>query len=176
MPCINAEWAIQGDDEPSAFYTASCRLYSSDVIISTMASQITSLRIVYSTVYSGADQRKHQSSASLAFERRIHRWPVNSPHQRPVMRKMFPFDDIIMNIFIKNIVTGNYSNERLILHLNVEINCDFLEHMEFQSLYNHKKKWQTVAGGQCWEKKISFSWWLNHLQLSLYQHSRWVCR
>ena len=33
----------------------------------TMASQITSLTIVYSTVYSDADQRKHQSSASLAF-------------------------------------------------------------------------------------------------------------
>ena len=32
-----------------------------------MASQITSLTIVYSTVYSGAEQRKHQSSASLAF-------------------------------------------------------------------------------------------------------------
>ena len=41
----------------------------------TIASQITSLTIVYSTFYSGADQRKHQSSASLAFVRRIHRWP-----------------------------------------------------------------------------------------------------
>ena len=51
--------------------------------------------IVYSTVYSGADQRKHQSSASLAFVRRIHRWPVNSPHKEPVTRKMFPFDDVI---------------------------------------------------------------------------------
>ena len=38
-----------------------------DVIMGTTASQITSLTIVYSTVYSGADQRKHQSSASLAF-------------------------------------------------------------------------------------------------------------
>ena len=47
--------------------------------MSPMASQITSLTIVYSTVYSGADQRKHQSSASLAFVRGIHRWPVNSP-------------------------------------------------------------------------------------------------
>ena len=44
----------------------------------TMASQITSLPIVYSNVYSGADQRKHQSSASLAIVREIHRWPVNS--------------------------------------------------------------------------------------------------
>ena len=58
--------------------------------------QITSLTVVYSTVYSGADQGKHQSSASLAFVRGIHRSPVNSPHKWPVTRKMFPFDDVIM--------------------------------------------------------------------------------
>ena len=46
----------------------------------TTVSQITSLTIVYSTVYSGADQRKHQSYASMAFVRGIHRWPVTSPH------------------------------------------------------------------------------------------------
>ena len=67
-----------------------------DVIKGVMASQITSLAIVYSSVYSGADQRKHQSSASLAFVRGIHRWPVNSPHKWPVTPKMFPFDDVIM--------------------------------------------------------------------------------
>ena len=67
-----------------------------DVIMTTMASQITSLTIVYSTVYPGADERKHQSSASLVFVRGIHRWPVNSPHKGPVTRKMFPFDDVIM--------------------------------------------------------------------------------
>ena len=61
-----------------------------------IASQITSLTIVYSTVYSGAGQRKHQSSASLAFVRGIHRGPVNSPHKWPVTRKMFPFDDVII--------------------------------------------------------------------------------
>ena len=61
-----------------------------------MASQITSLTIVYSTFYSGADQRKHQSSASLAFVRGIHRGPVNSLHKWPVTRKMVPFDDVIM--------------------------------------------------------------------------------
>ena len=63
----------------------------------TIASQITSFTIVYSTVYSDVDQRKHQSSASLAFVREIHRGPVNSPHKWPVTRKMFPFDDVIMN-------------------------------------------------------------------------------
>ena len=63
-----------------------------DVIMSAIASQITSITIVYSTVYPGADQSKHQSSASLAFVWRI----VNSPHKWPVTRKMFPFDDVIM--------------------------------------------------------------------------------
>ena len=66
--------------------------------MSAMASQINSLTIVYSTVYSGADQRKHQSSASLAFVWGIHRLPVNSPHKRPVTRKMFPFDGVIMSM------------------------------------------------------------------------------
>ena len=61
-----------------------------------IASQITSLMIVYSTVHSDADQRKHQSSASLAFVRRIHRGPVNSPHKWPITRKMFPFDDVMI--------------------------------------------------------------------------------
>ena len=59
-----------------------------DVIMSAMASQVTSLTVVYSTVYSDADQKKYQSSASLV--------PVNSPHKGPVTRKMFPFDDVIM--------------------------------------------------------------------------------
>ena len=67
-----------------------------DVIMGTMASQITSLTIVYSTVYSGEDQRKHQSSASLAVVWGIHRGSVNSPHKWPVTRKMFPFDNVIM--------------------------------------------------------------------------------
>ena len=69
-----------------------------DVIMGAMASQITSLTIVYSSIYSGADQRKLQSSASLAFVKGIHRWPVNSPHEGPVTRKMFPFDDVIMTV------------------------------------------------------------------------------
>ena len=70
----------------------------SDVIMSAMASQITGLIIVYSTVYSGADQRKHQGSASLAFVGGIHWGPVNSPHKWPVTRKLFSFDDVIMDL------------------------------------------------------------------------------
>ena len=62
----------------------------------TIASHITNLTIVYSTVYAGADQRKHQSSATLAFVQGIYRGPVNSTHKWPVTLKMFPFDDVIM--------------------------------------------------------------------------------
>ena len=54
-----------------------------------MAHQITSLIIAYSAVYSDADQRKHQSSASLAFVMGIHRWLVNSPHKGLVTRNLF---------------------------------------------------------------------------------------
>ena len=66
----------------------------------TMASQITTLTIVYSTLFSGADKRKYQSSASLALVRRIHRGPVISPHTWPMTRKMSPFDDVIMSQII----------------------------------------------------------------------------
>ena len=64
-------------------------IHYDDVIMGAIASQITSLTIIYSTVYLDADQRKHQSSASLAFVWGIHRVPVNSPHKWPVTRKCF---------------------------------------------------------------------------------------
>ena len=70
-----------------------------DVMMRVMASQITSLTIVYSTVYSCVDQRKHQSSASLAFVKGIRRWPVISQRKGPVSRKMFPLDEVIMVLF-----------------------------------------------------------------------------
>ena len=60
-----------------------------DVIMGAIASQVTSITTVFSTVYLDTDQRKHQSSASLAFV-------GISPHKWPVTRKMFPFDDVIM--------------------------------------------------------------------------------
>ena len=83
-------------DSHFAKIDALCFDHNSDVIMDAIASQITSLTIVYSTVYSGADQIKHQSSASLAFVWGIHRRSVNSPHKWPVSRKMFLFDDVIM--------------------------------------------------------------------------------
>ena len=87
-------------------------IHYSAVIMVAMASQITSLTIVYSTIYSGADKRKHQSSMSLAFVRGIHRWPVNSQPKGPVTRKMFPFDDVIMFQYCTIIVSTYGSGHR----------------------------------------------------------------
>ena len=78
--------------------------------MSMMASQIINITIVYSTVYSGADQRKYQSSALLTFVRGIHRSPVNAPHKWPVARKMFPFDDVIM--FSVNLQALGYESKK----------------------------------------------------------------
>ena len=69
-------------------------LHNTDVIMSVMASQITGVPIVYSTVCSGADQRKYQSAASMAFVRRIHLWP---PHKGPVTRRILLFNDVIIS-------------------------------------------------------------------------------
>ena len=70
-----------------------CSDHYGDVIMGTVASQLTNLTIIYSTFYSSADQSKHQSSASLAY---VWGMPVNSPHKWPITRKLFPFDDVIM--------------------------------------------------------------------------------
>ena len=75
----------------------------SDVIMGTMAFQITDVSIVYSTVCSGVDQREHQRSESPAIVRGIYRWPVNSPHKGPVRRKIFPLDDVIMHSSIATV-------------------------------------------------------------------------
>ena len=89
-----------------------------------MASQITCLTIVYSSVYSGSYQIKYQRSASLAFVRGIHQWPVKSPHKWPVTRKMFPFDDIIM--------------QRLTLvHICRDISYSIFKLMQFSCINGH---------------------------------------
>ena len=85
-------------------------MHYSDVIMSTMASQITGVSIVNTTVCSVGDQRKHQSSASLASLRGIHRWPGNSPHKGPVTQRMFSFDDVIIGSPYWVILSGtNYA-------------------------------------------------------------------
>ena len=105
-------------------------LHYIDVIMGTMACQITSLTIVYPIVYSGAGQSKHQSFASLAFVGGIHRGPVNPPHKRPVTRKMLPFDDVIMKCLeiscYGNLPSGNAddthgkrSNVNVSIHITI---------------------------------------------------------
>ena len=94
----NMEHKVDHDSLDGLFAEQTILIHHDDVGMGAIAYQITSLTIVYSIVYSDADQRKHQSSASLAFVWGILRGPVNSPHKWPVTRKMFPFDDVIMHI------------------------------------------------------------------------------
>ena len=96
MLFLSIMWTVTYQVNPAAMYDHKATAHYDDVIMNAIASQITSLTIVYSIVYSDAHQRKHQSSASLAFVRGIHRGPVNSRHKWPVTRKMFTFDDVIM--------------------------------------------------------------------------------
>ena len=117
--------------------------------MTTMASQITSLTVVYSIVYSGTDHRKHQSSASLAFVWGIHRGPGNSPHKGPVTRKMFPFDDVIM----PSKQYRRKPQERLFRHNEIKhskrvnisavINC--------RDLYFLKRWFHSLGSDQCQE-------------------------
>ena len=91
---FSGELSMQGTrtSEPTVLTT----FHYNDVIMSAMLSEIIIVSIVCSTVNSGADQGKLQSSTSLAFVRGIHRWPANNPHKRSVTSKMYPFDDVIM--------------------------------------------------------------------------------
>ena len=107
--------------------------------MSAIASQITSLTIVYSTDYPGADQSKHQSSASLAFVWGIHRGPVNSPHKWPVTRKMFPFDDVIMAYSGAESIAGSVLAQHG-FHRRLTIASN-----EFQSYFWYvPSQWETV--------------------------------
>ena len=86
--------------------------HNSDVIMKVMPSQITGVSFVYSTVCSGADQREHQSSASLTFVRGIYQWPADPPHKGPVTREKFPLDYVIMNLVYSTIyITVNRDSE-----------------------------------------------------------------
>ena len=111
--------------------------------MTTIASQITSLAIVYSIVYSGADQRKHQSFASLAFVRGIHRWPVNSPRKWPVTRKMFPFDDVIMTMVRHHIITYTNADSLSIGPVQIHLNVNLIRFSKL--IYFHLMEWFCCA-------------------------------
>ena len=80
-PYTGTTWSLYWDGlHRSPFLTDAnwSSVHYSDVIMSAMVSQITVVSNVCSTVCSGANQPKHQSSTSLAFVRGIHRWPGNN--------------------------------------------------------------------------------------------------
>ena len=149
--------------------------------MSTIASEIISLTIVYSTIYSGADQSKHQSSASLAFVWRIHRGPLNSPHKWPVTRKKFPFDDVIMEILLIGPLETNFSQIPIgIIHFHSRkciwkcrlengghLSDDLVTEPEFDEPTgfsgNHKKN--TLYLFQLWFAIVF--WCLLHLEMDL---------
>ena len=114
------------------------------------ASQITSLTIVYSTVYSDADQRKQQSSASLAFVRRTHQGPVYSPHKWPVTRKMFSFDDVIMNATFCNFIHSDLTMAMFMMHIYMHLQSSLCrkfwpEHYwPFHTQHRHPDLWKEV--------------------------------
>ena len=115
-----------------------------------------------SIVYSGANQRKHQSSASLAFVRGIHRWPVNSPHKGAVTRKMFPFDDIIMG---KGAVMLSFDTSWWIVFTfeckpPVEDSLQKVPRARLTKSYDvtiqRYRKWQTKTKGAVWNFTQNF--------------------
>ena len=87
---LSGELSMQWTRTPEALVLTT--LHYNEIIMSAKLSQIIGASIVCSIVGSDADQRKLQSSTLLAFVR----WPVHSPHKRPITRKVFPFDDVIM--------------------------------------------------------------------------------
>ena len=134
-------------------------VHYNEVIMSAIASQITSLMIVYSSVCLRVDQRKHQSSASLAFVRGIHRRPVTSLHKWPVTRKMFPFDDVIM---VSKIMAGTHSGS-----------CEWNPHISFQTLFPHGDI--IVTGNtDLWNWSELFAYQLNEIYVEV--GVPWRCR
>ena len=149
------------------FHCRSC-IYTHyiDVIVSDMVSQITGASIVCSTVCSGIDQRKHQSSAPLAIEMEIHRWPVNFPHKGPVTRKMFPFDDVIMGRCIWSSLcqqTVHHQAQwwtRSLTHILYIIRPKLVELKWFKTSYDHKLFLKCPIISKGWYRE-----WQNHFKI-----------
>ena len=121
-----------------------------------MASQITSLTIVYSPVCSDTDQRKHQSSVSLAFVRGIHRRPVFPRTKRPVTRKMFPFDDVFMQCSLACSWPSQFfawPNSKNAHRAPSECSASSLANQILQQY-----------GVVCWRSYLTKSWWRHHIE------------
>ena len=115
-----------------------------------LASQITSLTFVYSTVYSRRRSKKHQSSASLAFVWGIHQWPVNSPHKRPVTQKMLPFDYVIM--FHGNLLMAAWVTSGLLFFIEICLTNFNFRH-RWVIIYSHKPLY-TIHRAYCMKYSI----------------------
>ena len=96
-------------------------IHYSDVLMSAMASQITSISSVYSAVCSGAYQINHQSSELLVFVSGIRR----SPSQKTSKVEMFPFDDVIMHISAVGVRAwgGGGTTKTLFINFSIIVTC-----------------------------------------------------
>ena len=131
--------------------------------MSAMAPQITSPTIVYPTVYSGTDQRNHQSSASPAFVRGIHRWPVNSPHKGPVKRIFFIFDDVIMmyQVWWEFILLNSlWPNDTIWEHRSGTTLVRVMVYSLTKFIHNALIKWKYLQPDICVSRlKACHPWW-----------------
>ena len=103
-----------------------------DVIITTIASQITSFTLVYLIVYSGADKKKTSKLCVTSHCAGKSPGPVNSPHKWPVTRKMFPFDDYIMQLWTTHHITEP-CDFRLSLHYPTPLSVSLQKPMQLLS-------------------------------------------
>ena len=117
--------------------------------MATIASQIPCLTIVYSIIYSDADQRKHQSSASLAFVRGIHRF-------RNLTRIFFPFDDVIMTyVFLRGTRTSSKNTSKSMP--NVVVNNKPVGGISARTSYGRDVVlWAKFNTSRPWQKRPKF--------------------
>ena len=121
--------------------------------MSAMASEITSLTIVYSTTYSRRRSKKTSKLRVTGLVRRIHWWLVNSPHKGPVTRKMFPIDDVIMLMIPNKILSAvglkHLSNLNV---FNFVLMCKekLSPSITLTSIGNHKEKQNKASVGVKW--------------------------
>ena len=106
MKCI-----IHADDKQNKAKTVydslpacgSCTHYI-DVIMRAMASQITGVTIVYvAFIHAQIKENIKARRYWPLFVRWIHRWAINYSHKEPLTRKMFPFDNVIMNSYLHSV-------------------------------------------------------------------------
>ena len=98
---------------------------------------------------------KCQHAESLAFVWGIHRWPLNSPHKGPVARKMFPFDDVIMQLrvglrpcpdYLWN--DNGYDAQKLLARISFEFFVSWdIEHQRYgtQACFCHSREFFNIT-------------------------------